>query len=102
MNARNWTLNAYTNDAWTTLVTDETAIDAVVIANTSGGAVNIQIRLADKSGTERAILVPTKSIAATTAETLDIAGLKTGKNDIIQVQASAAGVHFTASGREVE
>lgn len=102
MNARNWTLKTYTNDTWTDLVTDETAIDAIVIANTTGGAVNISIRLADQDGNERAVLVPTKSVAATTAETLDVAGLKTGKHDKIQVKASAAGVHFTASGREVE
>lgn len=102
MNARNWTVDAYTDDTWTKLVTSPMDLSCLIIANTSGGAVNVSVRLADRSSNKRAVILPTKSIAATTAETLSIPGFKIGKNDVLEVKASATGVEFTASGDEVE
>lgn len=99
-NNRNWTVDAYVNDAWTKLVTSPADLSCVVIANTSGGAINVQMRLADLSGSGRAVILPTKSVAASTAETLAVPGLKIGKHDVLEVRASASGVNFTASGSE--
>lgn len=97
---RNWTVKSYTNDTWTTIVNTLADVSAVIIANTSGGAVDASIRLAESDGTERSVLMPTKSIAASDSETFEIPGFKVGPGDILQVKASATGVHFTISGEE--
>lgn len=97
-NAKNWTVNSYTNDEWTTLVDAQADLSCVIVSNTSGGSLNASIRLASDAGVERAVMMPTKAVGTNESYTFEIPGFKTGRNDVIQVKGSGAGLHFIASG----
>lgn len=96
----NWTLNAYTANAWTDLV--PAASTPVILKSLSiavgSNAVGVSIRLANSSGS-RAMLV-TSSLAANTSYSMDIPALTLAAGDKLQVQVTASGVEFAAFGAQ--
>lgn len=99
---KNWTVNSYTDDEWTTLVDSRAKLSAIIIANTGEGALDASIRLTDGAGNARATWLPPKSIAAGESVTLEMPGVFVGRQELLQVQGSGAGLHFTASGEEMQ
>lgn len=98
--ARNFTVNSYTNDTWKTLVDCQADVDCIIVTNTSGGSLNASIQLATVDGTSRAVMMSAKAIAAGDSYTFEIPGFKVGRGDVIQVKGSDAGLNFIASGEE--
>ena len=102
MAGKNWTVKSYTNDTWTDLATEPAELGAILIVNTTAGALTAQISLTDDGNTERSRILPAASIAANTSEKLDMTGFAIGRADKIRVKGSAAGLHFIASGKQEE
>ena len=99
MAAKNYTLNSYTNDTWTTLVDEAAIIASIVIANTDGSAtITFEVRLDDGASTEVARILPPSTIDANVSQTLDLRSVVVGSGQRLQVKANAASLHFTASG----
>ena len=99
MAAKNYTLNSYTNDTWTDLVTEAAILTAVVIANTDGAnTITFEIRLDDGAGTELSRVLPPSAIGSNASQTLDLRSVVVEAGQRLQVKAGAAGLHFTASG----
>lgn len=94
----NWTLNAYTDSAWTDVVTDAGVVATILLVNTSGSPVNVQMRLTDDTPSELARVIPTTELAAGEAKVLDVRSLSVMINQRIQFFADAAGVHTLVSG----
>lgn len=97
LSPKNWTLSSYTNSTWTDLVGEVATVATLIITNTTGAAINAQVRLEDAAA-ELSRIVPTTSIAANTAKVLDVRSLNITGTQALQAWADAAGVHFTASG----
>jgi hypothetical protein len=95
---KNWTLNTYTNSTWTNLVDEESIVANLSIANTTGGALNVSVRLSDGSGNNLAVIVPTNAIEAGDAYRVDLRAVAVTGAQTLQVWASGAGVNFLASG----
>lgn len=95
---KHWTLKTYTNGAWTDLVAEQGVIAAILVCNTGAAGVAVQARLTDGAGTETAVILPPTTVAGNTTQTLDLRSLSMPANTKLQVQAAAAGVHFTATG----
>lgn len=95
---KNWTLSSYTNSTWTDLVDEPAIVANLSIANTTGGAVNVQVRLSDGSGNNLAVIVPTNAIEAGDAYRVDLRAVAITGAQSLQVWASAAGINFLASG----
>lgn len=93
-NPKNWTLVSYTNSVWTNLVSEASVVATVMVTNPSGVDINCSIRLL----TSGAVLLPTASIKAGESITLEIRSLSIPAGDGIQINASAAGLNFIASG----
>lgn len=94
---QNWTLNSYTNNTWTTLVTGEALVNNFVMTNTTAGAIDVSIRLDDGTNNLAAIL-STYSLAAGSSEVLDVRNITVLTGQEVSVFVSAAGVEFIASG----
>lgn len=101
MGRNTWAVSEYTDDEWADLVDVPADINAIIIANTDAAdPIDATIRLYNRrTATEKAILMPTVAIAALDSKTFDIPGFCLGPQDVIQVKGSAAGLHFTASGK---
>lgn len=99
---KNWTVDSYTANTWTDIVDVPSRLEALIVANTTAGALNAQIRIVTAAGVQRSVVLPLTSIAGYTSNALDVAGLRTGHGDKIQVKGSAAGLSFTASGEPEE
>lgn len=96
--AKHWTLKSYTNGAWTDLVAEASTLVSIILANTGASPIAVQARLTDAAGVETAVVLPTTSVEGNKASRLDLASLSLQANTKLQVQAAAAGVHFTATG----
>lgn len=99
-NARNFTVDTYTNDTWKTLVDCQADISCIIVTNTSGGSLNASIQLATVAGVKRAVMMSAKAVAAGESYTFEIPGFKVASGDVIQVKGSGAGLEFIASGEE--
>jgi protein involved in polysaccharide export with SLBB domain len=99
MTPNNWTLNSYTNSTWTDLLTasSDTVIKAISIAGGSNAA-EVKVRLANSGGTSLAVLVPSGSVAANSANEVEFLALTVKNGQKLQVWASASGVEFAAFG----
>lgn len=98
---KHWPLKAYTNDAWTDLVAGPAVLAGLIITNTGAAGIAVSARLVDTDGTERAVLIPTTTIAGNAAQAVDLPiSLSLQAGTKLQVKAAAAGVHFTATGAE--
>jgi hypothetical protein len=95
---KNWFLNTYTNAAWTDLVDEPSIVANLSIANTTGGSINVSVRLSDGSDNNLAVIVPTNAIEAGDAFRVDLRAVAVTGAQTIQVQASAAGINYLASG----
>lgn len=98
--ARNFTVNSYTNDTWTTMVDCQADVDCIIVTNTGEASANASIRLATVAGVSRGTMMSAKAIGAGESYTFEIPGFKVGRGDIVQVKGSAAGLEFIASGEE--
>lgn len=94
---KNWTLSTYTNDTWTDLVAEPAVVANLSVANTTAGAVTVEIRLED-AGSKLAMIIPANSIAAYDAFLVDLRAVAVTGTQAIQVKATAAGMDFLASG----
>lgn len=94
----NWTLKEYTANEWTEVAKAEASIRAVVLANTSESDIEVSVRLSNGPTEERAVLLPTATVAAKSATVMDMNALYLGRADQLQVKASGDGLHVTASG----
>lgn len=94
---KNWSLSSYTNSTWTDIVGEAATVATVVVVNTTGAAVNAQLRLEDAAA-ELSRILPTTSIPANTSKVLDVRSLNITGTQALQGWADAAGIHFTASG----
>lgn len=101
MTPKNWTLTAYTTNAWTDLIPGVGA--ATIIKSVSIGvganAANVSIRLANASGS-RALLVPASSLSANAGYSVDLAAVTLSSGDSIQIKCDVAGVEFAAFGAQ--
>lgn len=98
--AKNWNLSTYTNGAWTNLVdsgANTTLVRNVIVACGATEAL-IRIRTVDAVGTLLATIVPGETIDPNTGYKLDIALITLEVGQRLQVQASVAGVSFSANG----
>lgn len=101
LNPRHWTLSSYSNDTWTDLASGPVVLAGLIITNTGAPGVAVSARLVDTDGTERAILIPTTTVAGNAAQAVDFPrSLSLQAGTKLQVKAAAAGVHFTATGAE--
>lgn len=98
MSPRNWTLNSYTNNTWTSLAEAEAVIESLIVANTGASAATVSMRISNGPTQERAIILPWLEVLAGSSTVIDLKQLNLGRADHLQVKATAAGVHFTASG----
>lgn len=95
----NWTLDSYTDSTWTDLVDEGPAtVTALLISNTTGGAIIVDVRLTDDLDNELAQALAGYSVAANSTYQLEISSLNITRLQKLQVQAAAAGIHFIASG----
>lgn len=99
MDRKNWTVKTYTDDEWTLLVDRKSDLACIIIANTTGGSIDASVRLATADGTELGVLLPTTAVAANDTKTFQIPGFMVEARNIIQVKASATGLHFIAAGK---
>jgi hypothetical protein len=96
---KNWVLTSYTNDAWTTIVDEAAVVASILMANTSdANTPTVELRLDDGAGTEVSRILPPSEFVANELQTLDIRSLVVEDGQRLQAKASAAGMHFTASG----
>lgn len=95
---KNWTVDSYTNDDWTVLVADPATIATLILSNTTGSAVTVQVQVDDGAGGNLAQIVPPAELDANVSYTLDVRSLILTGAQRIRVQAAAAGVHFYAAG----
>lgn len=96
---KNWTLNTYTNETWTDLVTEpEPAVIATLVLVNSGAApVAVGVRLSD--GVDGiATIVPAKTLAVGDSYILDMRSINVLGGQSLQVKADVAGAEFLASG----
>ena len=96
--AANWALSSYTDSTWTDLVDEPAIIANLSIANTTGGPIDVQVRLSDGSGNNLAVIVPTNAIVGGDAYRVDLRAVSVTGSQTLQVWASAAGINFLASG----
>jgi hypothetical protein len=98
MDAKNWTLNSYTNGAWTTLVTaaGPIVIKSVSIAVKTANA-TVALQIANGSGS-RAVLVPGSLLAFGAGYNLNLQAISLGAGDLLQVKSDVSGVEFAAFG----
>lgn len=96
---QNWYINSYNDNEWTDLVKSDSEITGIVIANTTAGDLDVQVRIYDRNVAQvLGILLPVTTISAQTAKFLDFGQLAVSGNHRLQVQANAAGINFVATG----
>lgn len=93
-NPKNWTLVSYTNSTWTNLVAEAAVVASVLITNPSASDISCSIRLL----TSGAVLLPTTVIKAGESISLEVRSISIPSGDGIQINATAAGLNFIASG----
>lgn len=91
---KNWTLVTYSAGSWIDLVSEPSVVVSVLVTNPSGTAVDCSIRLTAST----AVLLPTTTIQPGESITLEVRSLSIPAADGIQINASAAGLNFIASG----
>lgn len=94
---KNWALTSYTNNTWVDVVNENSTLAAIMIANTAGGQVTIQLRIA-QSGSKLVTIIPQKVMQSNESFTLDLRSLNLTTNQSLQINASATGVEILASG----
>lgn len=100
-NPANWALTSYTVDTWTDVAAAPAVMTSIMLSNTdAANEIVVELRVAD-GGVEVAQIVPPATLAANSAQTLDLGTLRslvlTGTQHL-QLRASAAGIHVFASG----
>ncbi len=98
---KSWNLNSYTNATWTDLVAGSASgetVKGICIANTTVGAITLQMRVASSGGAGQANILPATEIAAGASFVLDVDPLNLTASQKLQISASAAGLEFYASG----
>jgi len=90
----NWKVTSYTNDTLTTLVTGAPSVVASLVACNTNAASSVVISV-EVNG---ASIISNYTLTAYSSITLDLRSVVVKTGQTMQVKASAAGVHFTASG----
>lgn len=93
---KSWSLTTYTNNTYTDLVAEESVLTTILISNTTAGAITVAARIS----LNNAVILPPTSLAANDSKVLDVRSLSLASGQSLQVQASAAGVNFIASGAD--
>lgn len=100
-NLRNWTINAYTKDEWTTLAKAPVIIRSLIIANSGSSTAKATVRISNGPDDERAVILPETEIFAGESQVFDLCQLNLGQNDVLQVKIDEDDVSVAASGEEV-
>lgn len=94
---KNWSLSSYTDDTWTEVVGETAVVATVLLTNTTGAAITVELRLA-AGASELSRIVPATSIEANTSKVLDVRSLNLTSGQSLELKASATGIHALASG----
>lgn len=92
----NWALTSYTTSTWTDLVTGPAIVRGLVISVGANAAV-VKVRIA-ADGASVATLIPNEQGVVNTPIVVDLPAIVVESGQTLQVQASLAGVEFSAHG----
>lgn len=92
--AKNWKLTSYTTDTWTALVNEVATVATLLLSNITADAdVTVQIRLSGGM-----VLLPPVVISAGQVFVFDVRSLNIATGESLQINCSASGMNFLASG----
>lgn len=94
---KNWTLDTYVDDTWTTLVAEASVLATVTLCNTGTTDVVVSMRV-DDGATELARIVSLAVVAQDESFTLDFRSLAITDSQRLQIHCDVSGIHFLASG----
>lgn len=94
---KNWTLNSYTDATWTDLVAEPAVIAAIAVSNISARDVTVEIRLEDGGASLATVLAPSV-VSSNESFAIDLRSLNVTGTQALQINASAVGAEFVASG----
>lgn len=87
--ARTFPLKSYTNDQWTNIVGGPLKLSSILITNTTGAAITVSLQV---SGIDITIMADAV-IDVKESFVVSLKGLPLQVNQMLQMKASAAGIH---------